>query len=43
MKGLDEASTIEQISAMMTGAEVLHLTKVQDLWSGYGAIYRVVL
>jgi hypothetical protein len=43
MTGPNETSTAKQLSALMGGAEVLQLNTVQDLWSGYGAIYRVSL
>ena len=43
MKGLDTHSIAAQISSLMGDAPVLHLDPIQDLWSGYGAIYRVAL
>ena len=42
MKG-ELAAIAAQISTLMGEAPVLRIEQIQELWSGYGAIYRVTL
>ena len=43
MNGAKEHDLIHRLSALLSGAKVLRLDPVQELWSGYGAIYRAHL
>jgi len=43
MKRLDTHTTAAQISSLMGGEPVRRLDLIQELWSGYGAIYRAAL